>query len=237
MLSALLLSQDAETLQVLRRVLDECRVKHESCPTPAACLQALGKRKFDAIVVDCDHGSGKTVLKQVRETPAHKRAITFAIIGNGTSVQEAFAMGANFVLDKPMSAERASRTVRAAQGLMIRERRRYFRHRVKVAVSLFLASGQEIKAMLANLSETGLAVESPHHFEANTPVRVRFTLPTTHSVIEAKAEIAWQKAKQSGIRFLQVEQKYQRDLEQWLAKRFESARSAPLFINATAGKH
>jgi CheY-like chemotaxis protein len=236
MLSALLLSQDGETLQVLKRVLDECRVRHESCPTPAACLQALGKRKFDAIVVDCDHGSGKDVLKQVRETPSHKRAITFAIIGNGTSVQDAFALGANFVLDKPLSPERVSRTVRAAQGLMIRERRRYFRHRVKVAVSLFLASGQEIKAMLANLSETGMAVDVAHPFDANTPVRARFTLPTSHSLIEAKGEIAWQKAKQAGIRFLQVEQKYQRDLEQWLAKRFESTRSTPLFINATAGK-
>jgi hypothetical protein len=211
-------------------------VRHESCPTPAACLQALGKRKFDAIVVDCDHGSGKDVLKQVRETPAHKRAITFAIIGNGTSVQDAFAMGANFVLDKPMSAERATRTVRAAQGLMIRERRRYFRHRVKVAVSLFLASGQEIKAMLANLSETGIAVDSPHLFEANTPIRVRFTLPSSHSLIEAKGEIAWQKAKQAGIRFMQIDKSYQRELEQWLAKRFESTRAAPLFINATAGK-
>ena len=239
MLSALLLSQDIATVRVMRRVLDECRVHHESAAVLQTALDALAKRKFDAIIVDCeDRCGGKDVLRQVRETPSNKRAITFAIISNGTSVQDAFAMGANFVLDKPLSPERAARSFRAAHGLMMRERRRYFRHRVRVGVSLFLPSGHEVKGMLNNLSETGMAVELPQKFEPNTQVRVRFSLPTTHNTIEAKGEIAWQdNAKQAGVRFLHLEQKLQRDLEQWLAKKFESIKAGPLFINATMGKH
>jgi CheY-like chemotaxis protein len=238
MLSALLLSQDVETLRVMRRVLDECRVQHESCPGSQAALTALNSRKFDAIIIDCDErNGGKDVLKRVRETPSNKRAITFAIIGMPTTVQDAFALGANFVLDKPLSPERAARSFRAAHGLMMRERRRYFRHRVKIAVSLFPPSGHEIKAILTNLSETGMAIETPQRFDERTQVRVRFNLPTTTNSIEAKGEIAWtDKAKQFGIRFLHVEQKQQRDLEQWLAKRFDGGKSGPLFINATAGK-
>jgi CheY-like chemotaxis protein len=237
MLSALLLSQDAETLRVLRRVLEECRVQHESCSGSQAALITLSKKKFDAIIVDCDDRSGgKDILRQVRETPSNKRVITFAIINHSTTVQDAFALGANFVLDKPISPERAARSFRAAHGLMMRERRRYFRHRIKIAVSLFLPSGQEVKAMLTNLSETGMAVEMPQAPERNTPVRVRFNLPATEKTIEAKAEIAWQEnGKTAGIRFLHMEQRPQRDLEQWLAKKFESAKAGPLFINATSG--
>jgi CheY-like chemotaxis protein len=239
MLSALLLSQDIETVRVMRRVLEECRVHHESAAALQTALDALAKRKFDAVIIDCDErNGGKDVLKQVRETPSNRRAITFAIISNGTSVQDAFAMGANFVLDKPLSAERAARSFRAAHGLMMRERRRYFRHKVRVGVSLFLPSGHEVKGMLSNLSETGMAVELPQKFELNTQVRVRFSLPTTHSTIEAKGEIAWQdNAKQAGVRFLHLEKIQQRDLEQWLARKFDSIKAGPLFINATLGRH
>lgn len=239
MLSALLLSQDIETLRVMRRVLDECRVRHESSAASHAAMDVLNKRKFDAIIVDCDERSGgKDVLRKVRETPSNKRAITFAIINNGTTVQDAFALGANFVLDKPLSPERAARSFRAAHGLMMRERRRYFRHKVKIGVSLFLPSGHEVKCMLSNLSETGMAVDIAQHFEQNTQVRVQFNLPATTHRVEAKGEIAWQdNAKQAGIRFLHIDQKQQRELEQWLAKRFDTTKSGPLFINATTGKH
>ncbi|MCI0350656.1 MAG: response regulator [Acidobacteriales bacterium] len=240
MLAALVLSHDLETVRVMRRVLDECRVQHESATALQPALEALGKRKFDAVIIDCDDLSGgKDVLKQVRETPSNKRAITFAIISNGTTVQDAFALGANFVLDKPLSPERAARSFRAAHGLMMRERRRYFRHKVKVAVSIYLPSGHEVKGMLTNLSETGVAIDLPQRIEKNTQVRVRFHLPATDKSVEAKGEIAWyDNGKQAGIRFLHIEQKVQRDLDQWLTKRFESAKvSGPLFINATLGKH
>ena len=240
MLSALLLSQDIETVRVMRRVLEECRVQHESAAAQQTALDALSKRKFDAIIIDCEERcGGKAVLQQVRATASNKRAITFAIISNGISVQDAFAMGANFVLDKPLSPERAARSFRAAHGLMMRERRRYFRHKVRVGVSLFLPSGHEVKCMLSNLSENGMAVEVPQRFEPNTQVRVRFNLPTIHSTIEAKGEIAWQdNAKQAGVRFVHLEKLQQRDLEQWLSKKFESMKAAgPLFINATMGRH
>src|SRR5262245_47887977 len=239
MLSALLLSQDIETVRVMRRVLDECRVHHESAAALQPALDALAKRKFDAVIIDCDDRSGgKDALKYVRETPSNKRAITFAIISNGTSVQDAFAMGANFVLDKPLSPERAARSFRAAHGLMMRERRRYFRHKVRVAVSIYLPSGHEVRAMLTNLSETGVAVDLPQRVEKNTQVRIRFNLPATDKSVDAKGEIAWHdNAKQAGIRFLHIEQKLQRDLEQWLARKFDGLKTSPLFINATTGKH
>ena len=224
----------------MRRVLEECRVKHESCSASHAALETLNTKKFDAIIVDCDERSGgKDVLRQVRETPSNKRVITFAIINNGTSVQDAFAMGANFVLDKPLSPERAARSFRAAHGLMMRERRRYFRHHVKISVSIIMPAGNEIKAILTNLSESGMAVDLPQRCEPRAQVRIRFTLPATQHLVEAKGEIAWQEetGKQAGIRFLHMEQMAQRHLEQWLAKKFENAKMGPLFINATAGKH
>jgi c-di-GMP-binding flagellar brake protein YcgR len=120
---------------------------------------------------------------------------------------------------------------------MMRERRRYFRHKVRISVSVFLPSGHEIKGTVANLSENGMAVEMAQRFEPNTLVRVRFALTGTNHTIEAKGEIAWQDhVKQAGIRFTHIEPKLQRDLEQWLAKRFDGAKSGPLFINATVGR-
>ena len=47
-------------------------------------------------------------------------------------------MGANFVLQKPISALNASRCFHAALNFMVKERRRYFRQPVKMLVKVVL---------------------------------------------------------------------------------------------------
>jgi len=88
------------------------------------------------------------------------KTIGFAIVNGVTTVQEAFEMGANFVLDKPLAAERLTRSLRAAQGLMAHERRRYYRH--PVATSVHINFGTETNEHLGttvNLSEGGFAAK------------------------------------------------------------------------------
>jgi hypothetical protein len=63
----------------------------------------------------------------LRKSASNKNSVTFAILNGGTSTQQAFQMGANFVLQKPISALNAKRCLGAAINFMIREQRRYFR--------------------------------------------------------------------------------------------------------------
>src|SRR5262249_19080673 len=116
-LQALLFLQDPEALRVARQVFDSSNILCQVGTNPEQAIELLYKRRFDAVVVDCDDlQGGKNVLAQLRSSPSSKRAMAFAIINGVTAVREAFDIGANFVLDKPLTADRFSRTLRAAQG-------------------------------------------------------------------------------------------------------------------------
>jgi CheY-like chemotaxis protein len=229
---ALLFLQDPEALRVTRHVFDNANILCQVGIGPEQAVELLNKRRFDALVVDCDDlQGGKQVLSQLRNSPSSKRAMAFAIINGGTTVREAFDMGANFVLDKPLTADRFNRTLRAAQGLMKREQRRYFRNVLESEATVSLGDGKELRGRILNLSEGGMALKLPMQLQSSTALRVRFFLPGGLR-IEAKAEITWLKENQAvGLRFAHMDAKMQRNLEQWLGHRFEAQNA--LHVNAT----
>jgi CheY-like chemotaxis protein len=240
-LQALVLSRDTETMRVMRAALNDLSIVCEASMLPERATELLATRKFDALVVDCDDVEGAPeVLRELRKSPSNKRAMAFAVVNGSTTVKDAFEMGANFVLDKPLTAERALRSFRAAHGLMKREHRRYFRTRVEGEVQLVTPGGQQLRGTIINLSESGIALEMSEVGTAITTsmiLKLRFALPG-RCRLEAKGEVIRSDSGRGvGIRFLHLEQKMQRDLEQWLGQQMEQHKPPAIFINATARAH
>ena len=103
---------------MIRRVLDAANIELDLSQNADQARMALSRRKYDALLVDCDDvQSGPAVLHELRQGKSNRSCIAFAVVNGKTSIQQAFEMGANFVLDKPISLERATRSIRAAQGL------------------------------------------------------------------------------------------------------------------------
>jgi CheY-like chemotaxis protein len=222
-LESLLLSRDAEVVRVLRPTLEKLSIDVEICQEAKKASEILISEKFDAVIVDCDDlQGGLEVLQCLRATPSNKNSVTFAVLnGKKTTTQEAFSMGVNFVLQKPISTLNASRCFNAALGFMERERRRYFRHPVKMLVRLILDE-KEIQATSTNISERGIALMLHHAIPKNASPRLQFTLPETKVAMEMEAEVAWANLKgHAGLRFLKVPRSSQELLEKWLAARME----------------
>ena len=240
MLHALLLSADAEAVRILRRVMEDLKIGADAANGSDRALDLLNKRKFDAVVIDCDDTPGApAVLRHLRTSASNKRAMAFAIINGKTTVRQAFDLGANFVIDKPLTVDRVQRSFRAAHGLMMRERRRYFRNALDSMAQITTSDGRPVRGTLINLSEGGMSLKLNGPVTLNSTVKLRFELPIPGGLVEAKAEVCWLgRDNLAGIRFLHIEQKMQRALEQWIAKKVDSQgpapRSSPMFINATA---
>src|SRR5215472_15289757 len=115
-LESLLLSQDPELVRVVRPTLEELSIDVEVCHDARAGSDILISNKFDAVIVDCDDLTGGLALLQgLRNTPSNKNSVAFAVLnGKRTNTQEAFRMGANFVLQKPIGSLNAARCFRAA---------------------------------------------------------------------------------------------------------------------------
>src|SRR5947209_4787096 len=129
MLQGLLLSRDHELIRTIRRAMEMVSIELEAVTDPEKASALLTTKKFDTFLCDCDDvHSGCQVIQRLRGGKSNKKAIVSAITNGITTVKQAYEMGANFVLDKPVSLERAAKNLRAAHGLIMRERRRYFRH-------------------------------------------------------------------------------------------------------------
>src|SRR5438477_7871953 len=139
-LESLLLSSDVDLVRILRPTLEKLAIEVEVCQEASAATDILISEKFDAIIVDCDDlKGGLEVLQGLRTTPSNQNSVTFAVLnGKKTTTQDAFAFGANFVLQKPISSLNASRCFNAALNFMVKERRRYFRQPVKMLVKVAL---------------------------------------------------------------------------------------------------
>jgi DNA-binding response OmpR family regulator len=222
-LESLLLSQDTELVRVIRPTLEKLSIDVEICHEARAAADILISEKFDAVIVDCDDlKGGLGVLQGLRETPSNKNSVTFAVLnGKRTTTQEAFSMGANFVLQKPISLLNASRCFHAALNFMLQERRRYFRQPVKMLVRLTLGD-KVMKATSTNISESGIALMLREALPKGATPRLQFTLPETECKMEVEAEMVWADVKgRAGFRFRDVSQECKTSLEQWLDKYLE----------------
>jgi CheY-like chemotaxis protein len=219
-LESLLLSQDAEVVRVLRPTLEKLSIEVEICREAKQASEILISEKFDAVIVDCDDlQGGREVLECLRATPSNRNSVAFAVLnGKKTTTQEAFSMGVNFVLQKPISMLNAGRCFHAALSFMERERRRYFRQPVKMLVRVVL-DDKEIKGTSTNISEGGMALVLHQALPKGATPRLQFTLPDTGVSLEVETEVAWADIKgHVGLRFHNVPQSSQALLERWLGE-------------------
>ena len=217
-LDSLLISGDPDLLGVLRPALEHISVDVQVCAGSKPGNDLLAKRKYDAVIIDCDDlQEGVDLLRTLRHTQSNARTVAFAVVNGKTTTQEAFQSGANFVLQKPLTPLHATRCLNAALNFMLREQRRYYRHPVEIPLRIALASDQELTATTTNLSEGGMAIRVIGKLLQGAAVQLRFTLPGVNTSLELKGQIAWADGTgHAGIRFVEVPQSSQYQLEKWL---------------------
>jgi len=228
-LECLLLCRDPDAQRVFRRALDELGIGIEVSTVAEAALERLETHKFDAVIVDCDGmPCAAAVLNGLQKTPSNKRAIALALINGRTTLHDAFAMGAHFVVEKPLVLDRVLRSLRVAQGLMLTEQRRYFRCPVEAKVFLTFGCVKQLPCTATNVSEGGMAVQLKEQVSPSWVVEVRFDLPGVTAQLEAKGEFAWSDAGgNAGIRFTQVPADSKKLLARWVAEQILKIEGSP----------
>jgi CheY-like chemotaxis protein len=222
-LESLLISPDADLLDVLRPALEKISVNMEVCAGAKAGRDMLAKRKFDAIIIDCDDmDNGFDLLQALRATQSNAKSVAFAVVNGMTTTQQAFGSGANFVMQKPLTALHAARCFNAALNFMVRERRRYYRHPVEMPLRISLPDGQELTVTTTNVSGGGMAIRVLGNLSKDVQAQFRFTFPGAETSLELKGQVAWTDGTgHAGIRFIEVPPSSQYQLEQWLNDRLQ----------------
>jgi len=217
-LTSLLVCSDDRVLRVLRSVLGELEIDVEHCADRASAAKKLAQHSFEAVIIDCKDERSFVLLRSLRSGKQNSKSLAIAIIEARTNLQAAFKLGANFVVFKPISTEKAKSSFRAARALMKRERRRSVRLQVNIAAYLRFQNGEGEQVSISDLSEGGMSVR----FGGSPGKKIgafafSFALPDTTTVIEAAGRIAWRDSRNhAGIQFASLPEASHQSLKEWL---------------------
>jgi response regulator RpfG family c-di-GMP phosphodiesterase len=188
-LEFLLVSNDHSTLKAVKAALDGLGSNLNCSTTADAARLYISRHRLDGLILDLDVESSVGLIASIRQGGANRRAFIFVCVEEGLGPAAALKGGANVLLIKPLDPEKIATNIKAFQGIMTSERRRYFRHQVTIPVSLTLGDTQ-YGAMIENLSEGGMAVLLQTTLEPSTNVEFSFELPFGPRVA-GKAQVVW----------------------------------------------
>src|ERR1700730_19354567 len=158
-LTSLVVCADLKAVQVLGQILRELNIEAEHAGALAQPAARLSTQQFDAVVVDCqDQMPAIELIAGVRKLPINRSTLIIALVDGREQVRDIFGQGANFIVYKPVSAERAGSSLRAARGLMAREKRAKLRISLHAPASIAYGHAENVAATLLDLREDGLAI-------------------------------------------------------------------------------
>jgi PilZ domain-containing protein len=218
---ALLVSADPATIQQFSRALQELSITPEVCEEVPEAITLLNRQKFDAVIVDLQLGEqcGR-ILDEVHLSSSNRTAVTFAISGSDAE-GTAFRKRSEFVFERPLSMRSIRGTLKPAYGMILRERRRYFRCPASIPVSVLVKNMPEVRCHSVNISEGGMALMTAVPFSLGEEVQVQFTLPRHEIPFSVKSVVCWLKTGRLGVRFVSLSKEHKSELQGWLSRKLE----------------
>jgi ActR/RegA family two-component response regulator len=220
---ALVVSEDAVITKQLTDAMEELALSVEVCGKIADALDRVNHTKLEVAVIDLSLGNQAILfLERVRASASNRTAITFAVTNNSAQTAAALKGGSAFTLQKPLTIEAIRHTFKAAYGLIVRERRRYFRYPISVPAAGTRKGESEIFGKTINISEKGMALSTSTPLAPGTELKIQFTLPDPRLDLTADCKVCWNNDKgQAGLLFVFIASNLASDLQSWLARRLE----------------
>ena len=220
--TALVLCKDAPTRQLIIESLQPLAIRAKVCEEGVGAAGLLDKQKFEAVIVDLLLGDeANLVLRQLRFSRANRTAVTFAITP-GTGAQASARPDSTFVLQRPLSTASVCQTLRAAFGMVVRERRRYFRCPVEIPALVRAQQPEDIVCQTVNVSEGGIALKIPASLDQDSRALVRFSLPGRSIQLFAESTVVWcGEGGLVGLQFQSLAAPQKSELQEWLARKLD----------------
>jgi CheY-like chemotaxis protein len=215
----LLICNDTAVIEHLSESMHQLAIATEVCMHAEMALGLMNLKKFEGVIVDLGLDKADQILEQLRLSPSNRTAVTFAIADPGEMV--GLGVQPNFLIEKPISPASVGRTLKAAFGMIVRERRRSFRCPVDLPAAIE-ADGQRSDCTLVNISEGGMAITRSPFLKPGAKVRTLFMLPGETVRFKIEAEVCWYDDKgRGGLRSLLIPSEQKSILQVWLAAKLE----------------
>lgn len=217
-LEFVLVSSDYALMQAVSKAVKKYGAKFVLVPTAHEARECLDRRKIDGIFVDMEVPGALGLVESTRKGTSNSKAVIFACLVNAKESTQILAVGANFLLRKPLTEDAVTMHITISKELLLREQRRYFRHAVNLSVTL-QEGALEQQARITNLSGGGMAVRSAKPLKHGAAMDFTFEL-SLGVRISGRGQVAWMNSEgMAGIMLQTLRGKGGEQLDAWLAAR------------------
>jgi CheY-like chemotaxis protein len=224
-LSSLLVCSDESDAQVLGKVLVELEIKVEKCPDQARAAIRLAQDRFDLVILECKSRSDLlALLKEIRHSKINDASMAVVVLPGQDGLHEIFSLGVNFVLYRPVDHERSLSSLRAACGIVRRDKRSKVRTPVHAQATIDYENVERDKATLVDLAEGGMSVQFGKRVPPTSRIYFQFKLPGQTATVRLSGQLVWQDWKgRAGIQFADVPKSSRRLLDEFLSATLTNA--------------
>jgi hypothetical protein len=223
--SVLLVCNAADVVAMVTEAIEQFALSLDVRRGTVAALDILARKKYEAVIVDLQLGNSADVfLRELHASPANHSAVTFTINTGTTAVQPGIHSGSMFTFCRPLTPTSINLTLKTAYGLILRERRRYFRCPVTMDAVLRTEDGQEVECQTVDVAEGGMSLRTTPDVKPSVRFTVHFTLPGQSLRLAVESAVRWHdEAGRIGLQFLALSPPQKTQLCAWLSGRFEDS--------------
>jgi len=219
-LKLLVVEDDPASLELMAEVFTSLKAEVRAVNDSQKAAGMINQHRFDGIFLDLEmpNLNGFDLARLVRKSSSNKSTPIVIVTGRDErqTMQEVFALGATFFLQKPVDRQKLSILFRTVSGGMLDNRRKYIRVPVQTEVICVVAS-RTIRGVTWNLSQGGMQVEASN-LQAKDAVRLSFRLPVSGVSIDAMGTVAWANEKRQGIQFTTLNTRAQQSIRTYIAE-------------------
>jgi CheY-like chemotaxis protein len=217
-LEFVLVSSDYATMTAVSKAVKQFGAKFVLVPTAHEARDCLNRRKIDGLFVDMEVPGALGLIESTRKGTSNSKAVIFACGASARDSAQILAVGANFLLRKPLTEESVGMHIAISKQLLVREQRRYFRHAVNFAVTLNDGTAEQ-QGRMTNLSGGGMALRTAKPLKHGAVLDFAFELALGMR-LSGKGQVAWVNAEgMAGIVLQTLRGKGKEMLDGWLAVR------------------
>jgi CheY-like chemotaxis protein len=219
-LKVLVVEDDPASLELMTEVFTSLKAEVRAVSDSEEAVGIINHERFDGIFLDLEmpNLNGFDLARLVRKSSSNKSTPIIIVTGRDErqTMQEVFALGATFFLQKPVDRQKLSILFRTVSGGMLENRRKYIRVPLQTEVICVVGS-RTIRGMIWNLSQGGMQVEA-RNLQAKDTVRLSFRLPVSGVSIDAVGKVAWANEKRQGIQFTTLNTPAQQSIRTYIAE-------------------
>ncbi len=217
-LKLLVVEDDAASLELMNEVFTSLKAEVRPVNDSEKAAGIINQEKFDGIFLDLEMPklNGFDLARMIRKSSWNKSTPIIIVTGRDErqAMQEAFALGATFFLQKPVDRQKLSILFRTVSGGMLENRRKYIRVPLQTEVICTVGS-RTIRGISWNLSQGGMQVEASDLHVKDT-VRLSFRLPVSGASIDVTGTVAWAGENRQGVQFTTLSPSAQQSIRKYI---------------------